>query len=83
LLPILDLFKHSLRDKERLVPIALFAIRNSINNVGASYINNNYGVNSDMVEYPVLNFVVTLFHAADNAPWGYIASGGTEANMYG
>ena len=55
----------------------------NINNVGDPYINSNYAVNSRMAEQPVLDFFAHLFHAADRNYWGYVASGGTEANMYG
>ncbi len=55
----------------------------NINNVGDPYIDSNYGINSRMMELPVIDFFAELFHALDKDYWGYIASGGTEANMYG
>ena len=62
----------------------LFSFLNfNINNVGDPYINSNYGINSRMAEQPVLDFFANLFHASDRNYWGYLASGGTEANMYG
>ena len=55
----------------------------NINNVGDPYIDSNYGINSRMMERPVIDFFAQLFHASDKDYWGYITSGGTEANMYG
>lgn len=55
----------------------------NINNVGDPYINSNYGINSRVMEQPVIEFFADLFHACDKEYWGYITSGGTEANMYG
>ncbi|MDJ0702965.1 MAG: histidine decarboxylase [Leptolyngbyaceae cyanobacterium MO_188.B28] len=55
----------------------------NINNVGDPYINSNYGINSRMMERPVIEFFAELFHASNKDYWGYITSGGTEANMYG
>lgn len=55
----------------------------NINNVGDPYINSNYGVNSRVMERPIIEFFAALFHASDKDYWGYITSGGTEANMYG
>jgi|GEM_PF-69840 len=55
----------------------------SINNVGDPYVNSNYKINSRMMEKPVIDFFAKLFHALDKNYWGYITSGGTEANIYG
>jgi len=55
----------------------------NINNVGDPFIESNYSINSRTMEQAVLSFFAELFHADDKDYWGYVASGGTEANMYG
>ena len=55
----------------------------NINNAGDPYIDGNYAINTQMMERPVIDFFAELFHALDKDYWGYIASGGTEANIYG
>ena len=61
----------------------LFEFMNfSLNNAGDPFIDSNYGVNSRMMERPVLEFCAELFHALDKNYWGYITSGSTESNMY-
>ena len=55
----------------------------NINNVGDPFVESNYSINSRTMEQAVLSFFAELFHADDKDYWGYIASGGTEANMYG
>jgi len=63
---------------------ALFEFFNlNINNVGDPYIDSNYGVNSRKMERSVLEFFAELFRARHRNYWGYVTSGGTEANMYG
>lgn len=63
---------------------SLFEFLNfNINNVGDPYVNSNYGVHSRLVEQPVIEFFAKLFHAPDQDYWGYVTSGGTEANLYG
>jgi histidine decarboxylase len=54
----------------------------SLNNAGDPFIDSNYGVNSRMMERPVLEFVAELFHAIDKNYWGYITSGGSEGNIF-
>jgi histidine decarboxylase len=53
------------------------------NNIGDPYIDSNYGVHSRTFERAVLEFVARLFHVDDRKYWGYVTSGGTEANIYG
>lgn len=55
----------------------------NINNVGDPYIDSNYGVNTRKVERSVLEFFADIFRAQGRDYWGYITSGGTEANMQG
>ncbi len=55
----------------------------NINNAGDPFINSNYRINSRMVEQPVLQFFSEHFHLPRENYWGYVTSGGTEANIYG
>lgn len=58
-------------------------LRYSPNNIGDPYIDSNYGVHSRVMEREVLDFVARLFHIDDRKYWGYVTTGGTEANIYG
>ncbi|AFY36874.1 Histidine decarboxylase [[Leptolyngbya] sp. PCC 7376] len=54
-----------------------------INNVGDPFVAGTYGIHSRMMERPIIEFFAKLFHAKEKDYWGYVTSGGTEANMYG
>jgi histidine decarboxylase len=58
-------------------------LRFSPNNIGDPYVDSNYGVGSREMERAVLDYFARLLHADDQAWWGYVTSGGTEANLYG
>ena len=58
-------------------------LRFNANNIGDPYVDSNYGVSSREMERAVLDYMARLLHAEGQPWWGYVTSGGTEANLYG
>lgn len=52
-----------------------------INNVGDPFVDPLYALHSKSFEREILAFFADLFRAPEKY-WGYVTSGGTEANMY-
>ncbi|KAJ8434206.1 hypothetical protein Cgig2_004677 [Carnegiea gigantea] len=54
-----------------------------LNNFGDPFTKSNYGVNSKQFEVGVLDWFAHLWEIENDEYWGYVTSGGTEANLQG
>ena len=64
-------------DYSELIPFFKY----TINNLGDPFVQSNYQIDSRFFEQETIKFFANLYQATDW--WGYITSGGTEANLYG
>ena len=55
----------------------------TLNNVGDPFTEAIYEINTRGFEREVVSFFAQLYHAPEDAWWGYVTNGGTEGNMYG
>ena len=54
-----------------------------INNLGDSFVDSNYKIDSRQFEHEVLNFFADLWNIKREDYWGYVTSCGTEGNLLG
>ncbi|KAJ8432354.1 hypothetical protein Cgig2_014973 [Carnegiea gigantea] len=54
-----------------------------LNNFGDPFTKSNYSVNSKQIEVGVLDWFARLWEIENDEYWGYVTSGGTEANLQG
>lgn len=53
----------------------------SLNNIGDSFSESNYPLNTLKYEAEVIDYMANLYHKYSDY-WGYITSGGTEGNLF-
>ncbi len=54
----------------------------SLNNLGDPLVESTYDLNSRSIEREVVKFFSDLFNFPEENSWGYVASGGSEGNLY-
>nr|XP_029154469.1 serine decarboxylase 2-like [Arachis hypogaea] len=65
-------------DYDALAPLLQF----HLNNAGDPFVGSSFRLNSTSFEVSVLDWFANLWDIQKNKYWGYVTTGGTEANLH-